>query len=349
MLKPVGADLVRLFPQLVELLPDVAPEAPREPEQEKRHLFQALLQVLTGVAAKQPLLVVIEDVHWSDEASLEFLLFLARRVITQPILMLLTCRSEETYPGLAHFLAELDRERHFAEITLSRLTNDEVGALIRAIFHLSRPVRPDFLEAIARLTEGNPFFIEEVLKSLVGAGTSLSTEVAWDTTSLSEIHIPRSIAVALHRRLDQVSLQAKHLLRLAAVAGRRFDFTLLLHLSDYDEDELLRQIKELIAAQLVVEESAETFAFRHALTRQAVYTSLLTRERRALHRSIAEAIERIYAASLDSHLADLVYHWYEAEAWDHVVAYAPRAGEQAQRLYAPRTAVEQFTRAVDAA
>ena len=90
---------------------------------------------------------------------MEFLLFLARRVVTQPILLLLTCRSEEIYPGLAHFLAQLNRERHFAEITLSRLTDDEVGALIRAIFHLSRPVRPDFLEAIARLTEGNPFLV----------------------------------------------------------------------------------------------------------------------------------------------------------------------------------------------
>src|SRR5258705_12436448 len=206
----------------------------------------------------------------------------------------MTCRSEEIHPSLAHFRAELDRERHPREITLSRLTNDEVGALIRAIFHLSRPVRPDFLETIAVLTEGNPFFIEEVLKSLVSAGKILSTERAWEYTSLSEIHIPRSIEVALQRRLDQVSLQARHLLMLAAVTGRRFDFTLLQHLTQHDEGQLVTLIKELIVAQLVVEESAETFAFRHALTRQAVYIGLLTRELRALHRSIAQAIERIY-------------------------------------------------------
>lgn len=348
-LRPAGTDLVRLFPELIEILPHAAPESPSEPGQEKRHLFQALTQVLQSVAAHQPLLLVIEDMHWSDEASMEFLLFLARRVISQPILLLLTCRSEEMHRSLAHFLAELDRERHSAEITLSRLTKDEVGALIRAIFHLSHPVRPDFLEAIAVLTEGNPFFIEEVLKSLVSAGKILSTEGAWDSTSLSAIQIPRSIAVALQRRLDQVSLPARRLLMLAAVTGRRFDFTLLHHLTQHDEGELVTLIKELILAQLVVEESAESFAFRHALTRQAVYTGLLTRERRALHRSIAEAMERIYAGSLDTHIADLVYHFYEAGAPDKVVAYAPRAGEQAQRLYAPRTAVEQFTRALDAA
>ena len=102
----------------------------------------------------------------------------------------------------------------------------------------------------------------------------------------------------------------------------------------------MRLIKELIAAQLVVEELAETFAFRHALTRQAVYTDLMVRKRRALHLSIAEAMERIDVVSLDAHLADLVYHFYEAQAWDKVLAYARRAAEQAQSRYAPRTAVQ---------
>jgi len=104
-LRPAGAELVRLFPELVEILPVGGPESPSEPEQEKRHLFQALTQVLRHMAANQPLLLVIEDIHWSDEASLEFLLFFARRIVTQPILLLLTCRSEEIHPGLSHFLA----------------------------------------------------------------------------------------------------------------------------------------------------------------------------------------------------------------------------------------------------
>jgi tetratricopeptide (TPR) repeat protein/DNA-binding CsgD family transcriptional regulator len=164
------------------------------------------------------------------------------------------------------------------------------------------------------------------------------------------------------------------------VAGRRFDFALLQALTGRDELTLLRLIKELIAAQLVVEEAEDSFVFRHALTRQAVEADLLARERRALHRAIAEAMERVYTSVLDAptspsthlthsthstssgqassvqasseqapHLADLAEHCYAAGMWEQALAYARRAGEQAQALYAPRAAVEQFTRAIDAA
>src|SRR5439155_14856439 len=113
--------------------------------------------------------------------------------------------------------------------------------------------------------------------------------------------------------------------------------------------ELLRRVKELIAAQLVVEESDERFAFRHALTRRAVYAGLLARERKALHHLVAEAMERLYAEPLDAHLGDLAYHYSEAGVWGKALDYARRAGERAQRLYAPRAAIEQFSRALAAA
>jgi DNA-binding CsgD family transcriptional regulator len=138
-------------------------------------------------------------------------------------------------------------------------------------------------------------------------------------------------------------------LTLAAVAGRRFDFALLQALTQHDEQHLLHLIKELIAAQLVVEESAEQFAFRHALTRQAIYADLLVRERKALHHRIAETMERLYSTVLERHLADLAYHFYEAGAWEQALLYAQRAGEQAQAMYAPRASIEQVTRALDAA
>jgi len=108
-------------------------------------------------------------------------------------------------------------------------------------------------------------------------------------------------------------------------------------------------MKELIAAQLVAEESAEQFAFRHALTRQAVYADLLARERKTIHRTIADTMENLYSATPDMHVADLAYHFYEAGAWEKALLYAQRAGEQAQAMYAPRAAIEQLTRALDAA
>src|SRR5260370_3493655 len=105
----------------------------------------------------------------------------------------------------------------------------------------------------------------------------------------------------------------------------------------------------MIAAQVVVEESAEQFAFRDALTRQAIYADLLVRERKALHLRIADTMEHFYASSLDAHMADLAYHAYEAGAWEKALEYGQRAGEQAQPLYAPRAAIDHVTRALDAA
>lgn len=215
--------------------------------------------------------------------------------------------------------------------------------MLRVIFELTRPVRTEFLDAIYDLSEGNPFFIEEVLKSLVATGDIFYVEGRWDRKALEELRIPRSVQDAVRRRLEGLGLEAGRLVTLAAVAGRRFEFSLLQVLTQHDEAELLGLIKELIATQLVVEESAERFAFRHALTREAIRTTLLARERRALHWSIAEVLQHLQPQ--EAHLSDLAYHFFEAEVWDKAFAYARRAGERALSLHAPRTAAEQLSRA----
>ncbi len=360
-------ELVKLLPELAASLPGLAPTPALEPEQEKHRLIQTLILFFTRLAVPQgdrkgsPLLVVVEDLHWSDEASLEVLLYLARRIAAQPILLLMTYRSDDaqTHTGLTHFLAGLDRERCAVELALPRLARDEVEAMIRAIFEQPRPVRAEFVDAIFALTEGNPFFVEEILKALVTSGEIFFAEAdsAWTRKPMSELHIPRSAQDAVRRRSAQLSPTAREVMALAAVAGRRFDFTLLQHLTRRDERGLLPLIKELVAAQLVVEETAEQLAFRHALTRQAVYSNLLARERQALHRTVAEMMERLYAESLDrstgsgqtAHVADLAYHFYEAGAWEKALEYSRRAGEKAQAVYAPRAAMEHFTRALESA
>lgn len=349
---PVAPELVKLLPTLGRLLPDLPPAPALEPEQEKRRLFRALADFLTGLASTdRPLLLIIEDVHWSDDASLEFLLYFARRIATAPVLLVLTYRSDEVHPALGHFLAMLDRERLAAEIALARLAPDEVDAMLRAIFRAGAPLHREFAAAVAALTEGNPFFIEEVVKSLaMPDGQPANGDETADSPD-SALQIPRSVQVAVQRRSERLSAAARSVLVRAAVAGRRFDFALLQALTGQDEEALLRDIKELIAAQLVVEESAERFAFRHALTRQAVYRELLARERRALHRTIAETMERLSATNgaSDAHRADLAYHFYEAGAWPEALEYSRQVGERALALYAPRAAVEHFTRALGAA
>jgi DNA-binding CsgD family transcriptional regulator/uncharacterized protein HemY len=349
MLGPVAADLVRLLPDLAALVPDLPPPRAIEPEQEQHRHIQALTQFFTRVATLGPVLVVLEDLHWSDEASLEVALALARRTPTLPLLLVLTYRSDEIPAELGSFLAALDRERLAIDMPLQRLSSTDVAAMIRSIFDVSRPPPAAFVEALYTITEGNPFFVEEMLKSLSAAGDLAFTSDDWNRIPLQSLHLPRSVQIAVQQRLNQLSAEAREVLTLAAVTGRRFDFDLLQMLTGHDDMTLIRLIKELIRAQLVVEESADSFAFRHALTRQAVEGDLLARERRALHRTIAIAMEQLYAERLDTHLADLAEHCWAAELWDKTVEYARQAGEAAQALYAPRAAIALYTRAIEAA
>src|SRR5579884_2889855 len=149
--------------------------------------------------------------------------------------------------------------------------------------------------------------------------------------------------------MERLSDAARQALRYAAVAGRRFDFALLLALLGCGEPALLALLKELIGAQLVVEESAEQFVFRHALTREAVYTALLTRERKALHRQVAQELQRLHGQGQDQPTGDLAYHFFTAGEWAQALNYSRRAGERALALYAPGAAIEHLTRALEAA
>lgn len=346
-LKPFASELVKLVPELSGLLPDISPSPSLEASQEKKRYFQTLDELFTKQAAG--LLMIIEDIHWCDDISLEFLIYFARQISNFPILLLLTYRNDEINSPLQHFLANLDRGRHANELTLNRLSQPDVEAMIAAIFDQSNPIRTEFVEAIHSLTDGNPFFIEETLKALLTSGDIYYGVGGWTRKPINELQIPRTVQDAVGRRLYQLSEGARDLLNLAAVAGRRFDFSLLQRLTQSTENELLKQIKELISAQLVIEESADHFLFRHALTRQAIYAQLLARERRALHRKIAETLEM---DNQTNHfwLADLAYHTYEAGMWEKALDYSRRAGEIAQRqLYTPRAALEHYNRAFEAA
>ena len=347
-LKYFAPELVNLMPELSVLLPDVTPSTALEPTREKKRYFQTLDKFITEQTVGS--LVIIEDLHWCDDTSLEFLLQFARRISNTPILLLLTYRNDELNPSLRHFLADLDHTRLASEVTLKRLSQTEVEAMIAAIFEQPRPIRPEFAEVIYSLTDGNPFFVEETLKALIVSGDIYYGVGGWTRKPVNELRIPRTMQDAVQRRTDQLSGTAQQLLPLAATAGRRFDFDLLQRLTQFSETELLKQVKELIAAQLVVEESADHFLFRHALTQQAIYSHLLARERRALHRRIAEALEEMYSPTDNVRLSELAYHTYEAGMWEKALDYAHQAGEKAQhQLYTPRAALDHYNRAFEAA
>jgi DNA-binding CsgD family transcriptional regulator len=351
-LGPFVREFAQLIPDLVHGLPNSAPLFPLprlEPEQEKRRLFETLTRWFTGLATKQPILLVIEDVHWSDNTSLEWLHYLARRCAAHPMLLLVTYRSEEVGSNLSHWLTQLDRERLAQEFLLARLSRSDLDMMLRAIFSFPLSRQLELPALLYTLTEGNPFFVEEILKSLIAAGGIFEANGTWERRPLNELHVPRSLHDAVQQRMNELSGSARQVLCLAAIAGRRFDFALLQQVTQHDEQQLLSIMKELMAAQFVVEESEERFAFRHALTREAVYAELLARERKKQHGTIAETMERLYASAYDAHLAELAYHFYEAGLWEKALFYTQRAGEKAQRLYSLWAAIEHFTRALDAA
>ena len=317
-------------------------------DQTRRKYSRELAQFFVRFAATQPILLVVEDLQWIDDSSLEFLHYLARMVETTAIMVLATYRSDEVLPTLRHFLAALDRERLGTEIMMERLTIPQVDRMLRAILGLNRSVRPEFLDAIYTLTGGNPYSIEEILRSLGSMNDLLEIEAACEHTPLLALPVPRSVQDVVQRKLSLVSSEAGDVLSLAAIFGNEFDFELLRTLSGYDEASLLKLMKELVETQLVIEESADRFAFRDTLTRQAIYTRLLARERRGLHKKLAEAIESCYLGTQTDYLPELAYHFFEAGSMERAVVYSERAGQASLEQHRPRAAVEQLSRALEA-
>lgn len=315
---------------------------------DKHQLYFELAAFLSRLAASQPLFIVVEDLHWCDDASLELLLYLARRLTDSQILFLVTFRDNGIQLSLAHYLSQLDRERRARELRLAPLSRADTSLMIQTIFGQNRPTRAEFIDKLYPLTEGNPFYIEETLKSMLMAGDIVvSDDGIWAEGSLGDLHIPRSVQDSVQQRSQQLSPEARNVLTLAAVAGRHFDFDLLQKLTGHDEATLLELFKELLAAQLINEISADQFAFRHALTRETVYLSILARERRQLHACIAETLEELSAGS-DIYLGDLAYHFYIGENWDKTLLYAHQAGERAQALNAYTAAIDHFSHALEA-
>jgi predicted ATPase len=281
---------VTLFPELRTIFPDATPRAAFDPEEDRRRLFHSLGEAVRALGQVQPLLIVIEDAHWSDDATLDLVLYLARSIVSQPIALVLTFRSDEVGARLARLLADLDRARCASEVTLRSLELREVAAMLDAIFGPQSVFESSFVERLHSLTEGNPFFVEEVLKALFVDGDLARANGTWRSRPLEHVRVPRTATEAVGRRLAGLSVAAGELASVAAVAGRRFDLDLLGALTNRGEAELLTLVKELVEAQLVVEESADRFAFRHALTREAIRSRLLARERVALHPAIAATL-----------------------------------------------------------
>jgi DNA-binding CsgD family transcriptional regulator/tetratricopeptide (TPR) repeat protein len=295
------------------------------------------------------MMITVEDLHWSDEESLELLYYFARRIAQSNIALVLSYRNDASLPHLQQFLASLERERLAQEWRLSPLTPESVEIMIQAVLALPSVNLPDLYYAVYPLSEGNPFFLEELLKSLALSGYLSLEDQRWMYRPGQAAFFPRSIRTVVQQRLTLLSEPARTIIHFAAVAGRRFSFMLLQYLTPYQETELLTALKELMAARFIEEESGDQFRFRHALIQHVIVTELLIRERQTLHRLIAEALEHVYADTIEAHWSDLAHHYFVAAIWSKALTYGWQAGEKALQIYAPHVAIEQFSHALEAA
>jgi DNA-binding CsgD family transcriptional regulator len=361
--EPLLHGLAQLLPDVALILPDfpapsqLVASQPADVVRHRHQLHVLLTEFLISQATISPLLLVIEDAHWCDESTLDVLLQLARRVPGVSLLLVVTFRRDDTPAHVSRWLAQLDRKRLAQDVELAPLSQPEVDAMVRAILATDHLKSARLSQAIYRMTEGNPFFVEEVLKSLIATGALRSLDGVWRYMPGRHMGdngaalVPRSVAEIVRQRVAGLSPDARQALTLAAVAGRRFDFAVLQRLMACDEQHLIALVKELIGAQLLVEETADCFAFRHALLRQSVYGGLLARERRTLHHAVAEALEALYAAPAEreAHLTDLSTHFSASGSWAKALEYEQLAAEKALMLYAPRAAIEHATQALGAA
>ena len=298
-------------------------------------------------------MVVIEDLHWADEASLELFPHLARKLRDVPLLLVGTYRTDELHRRhpLRPMLTELSRTRVVEDVILPRLSEDDVAAFLREAMRLGRPPTTEFRQAIFNTCEGNPLFMEEVLRALVERGDVEYRDGSWRRTKeVAEIVIPDTLRDAVLDRFRMLSPEAQAVLLRAAVIGSRFDFGILLRVTGAAEAEVVGALRAAIDAQLMLEITSDTrapsYAFRHALTRESVLFELLQPERRRIHAAVGEAIEGQGPETSAGHAEELAYHFDEAGDRDRAFRYHDLAAREAYRLFAFSRAALHLERAI---
>lgn len=304
-------------------------------DEEMRHrvyLSFAAMFIQLGRAA--PLLVVVEDLHWADEATLELFGYLARKLRDGRVLLVGTYRSDELHRQhpLRPLLAELTRARLADEVSVERLSAGDVSTFLRETLRLDHDPAPAFRDAMQERCEGNPLFVEEVLKALQQGGDLELRGGQWrPTKEVGQLALPDSIRDAVQARLRPLTSRARRAVQIAAVMGQTFEFELLRQVSRIREEDLARDLRAALDAQIVIAptEGSGPFAFRHALTRESVLAELLEPERRELHRAIGLAIED-NASVPASRAEELAYHFDEARDPERAYRYRIRAAEAAR-------------------
>ena len=352
-------EVAKLVSEVRQRFPDIPEAPPLEADAERLRLFESISAFVRNAAEAHPLVLFLDDIHWSDKPSLLLLRYLARSVAGQRVLILAAYRDVEldrTHP-LSEVIAALRREQPYQRVLLRGLPEDDVLAFLTAIesSEQTAPGRHDLAAALYRETEGNPFFIREVLSHLFEEGQLYREDGVWTArASISELGIPEGVREVVGKRLSRLSEGCNRMLTLASTMTGGFSWEALKAICEESEAALLDLLDEALAAQVVSERKGEgtgSYDFTHALIRQTLYSELSTPRRVLLHRRIGGALEELHGDNLESHLAELAHHFYQAAPGgdvDKAIDYATRAGDRAVELLAYEEAAGHYELALQA-
>jgi AAA ATPase-like protein len=316
-------------------------------DSERYVLFEA---VAAELARPPGALLVIDDLHWADRPVILLLRHVLQSTLDSPLLVVGTYRDAEldaAHP-FSELLGELRREHPFERITLDGLAAEELGGLVEGLTGVGGP--DSFLQALRDETEGNPLFVEEVLRHLADSG---SAHERMTSGVLERVGVPEGVKDVVGRRLARLGEHANHVLAIASVVGRGFGLDVIEPLAGLDEDALVGALDDALAADLIADEPGTPgrFTFKHALVRDTVYDALSQTRRVRLHKRVGEAIAAVHAHDLDRYLAELAHHFINAAVpgdADNAVRYATAAGDHALEQLAYEDAAGHYRAALAA-
>jgi DNA-binding SARP family transcriptional activator len=333
---PGRTELTRLLPEL-----SLSGQEPALGPVDYRQLFESVAEILRHLVRYQPVVLILEDLHWGDEMSLRLLSFVGRRLRKWPIVMVGTAREEDLAgaPILRRTLEDLARDQGLVELRLSPLSKEETLRLAR---NLAGGEGNDagmtaLAEQVWIVSEGNPFAVVETVRTLPpGAGADPSVKLT----------VPKRVRDLIERHLDALTARGRDLATVAAVIGREFEFPLLWRAAGLDEADAAAALEEVVRRR-VLHSVGERFDFTHDRIREVAYDRLLRERRRALHARIAQSMEVLYADCLAEHIERLAHHTARGALAGKAVAYLGQAGAKAFANSAHTEAVAYFTQALD--
>ncbi|MGH9037923.1 MAG: ATP-binding protein, partial [Acidimicrobiia bacterium] len=314
--------------------------AKMDPRERRAGILDAFRALVREESRRSPVVLVVEDLHWIDEASEQALAALIDVVSSMPVLLLLTHR-----PGHARALERSSTTR----LALEPLGEEESAELIRGVLGV-KGLPPELQSLVAGKAEGNPFYTEEVVRSLTETGVLARANGGYAfTRTLTEVRIPDTVQEVILSRIDRLERPARAALQLASVIGREFTLHLLERISDLTLrlDQALSELKTL---ELIYEKSwfpELAYMFKHALTHDVAYATLLAERRRALHRLVAAGVEELYADRLAEHYEALAHHYAEGWDWAKALDYLAKAGDKAAAAFANQDALDYYARALE--